>query len=154
MPTRVIRHCTISSSIRISPTSSQRRSRTGALLSQARSSTVLLCRPSALRSPTSTAIGRRGCRQIFSRRSETFFGAHTYERIDKPGVFHTEWLEADRRPAEKTAAPKKRRNVTPANKLVEIVRLASDELLVRKRFDLLRFDQNHAVGILHFAFDR
>jgi 6-phosphogluconate dehydrogenase len=20
-----------------------------------------------------------------------FFGAHTYERIDKPGVFHTEW---------------------------------------------------------------
>ena len=35
-----------------------------------------------------------------------FFGAHTYERIDKPGVFHTEWQEADRRPAEKTAAPK------------------------------------------------
>jgi 6-phosphogluconate dehydrogenase len=22
-----------------------------------------------------------------------FFGAHTYERIDKPGVFHTEWAE-------------------------------------------------------------
>ncbi|MBI2300844.1 MAG: NADP-dependent phosphogluconate dehydrogenase, partial [Armatimonadetes bacterium] len=22
-----------------------------------------------------------------------YFGAHTYERIDKPGVFHTEWLE-------------------------------------------------------------
>ena len=22
-----------------------------------------------------------------------FFGAHTYERIDKPGVFHTEWLQ-------------------------------------------------------------
>ncbi|MFC0178516.1 NADP-dependent phosphogluconate dehydrogenase [Thorsellia kenyensis] len=22
-----------------------------------------------------------------------FFGAHTYKRIDKPGVFHTEWLE-------------------------------------------------------------
>src|SRR5213083_3002998 len=22
-----------------------------------------------------------------------FFGAHTYERVDKPGVFHTEWLE-------------------------------------------------------------
>jgi len=20
-----------------------------------------------------------------------FFGAHTYERIDKPGVFHTKW---------------------------------------------------------------
>ena len=22
-----------------------------------------------------------------------FFGAHTYERIDKPGIFHTEWLQ-------------------------------------------------------------
>jgi len=22
-----------------------------------------------------------------------FFGAHTYERVDRPGVFHTEWLE-------------------------------------------------------------
>ena len=22
-----------------------------------------------------------------------FFGAHTYERIDKPGSFHTEWLQ-------------------------------------------------------------
>src|ERR1051325_5187299 len=22
-----------------------------------------------------------------------FFGAHTYERIDKPGVFHTEWID-------------------------------------------------------------
>ena len=36
---------------------------------------------------------------------------------------------------------------------MEIVRLASDELLVQKRLDLLRFDQNDAVGILHFAFD-
>ena len=22
-----------------------------------------------------------------------YFGAHTYERIDRPGVFHTEWIE-------------------------------------------------------------
>jgi len=22
-----------------------------------------------------------------------YFGAHTYERIDKPGSFHTEWLQ-------------------------------------------------------------
>jgi 6-phosphogluconate dehydrogenase len=22
-----------------------------------------------------------------------YFGAHTYERVDKPGIFHTEWLE-------------------------------------------------------------
>src|SRR5215813_8033339 len=35
-----------------------------------------------------------------------FFGAHTYERIDKPGVFHTEWLESDGRPAEKPTEPK------------------------------------------------
>ncbi len=23
-----------------------------------------------------------------------FFGAHTYERVDKPGVFHTDWIES------------------------------------------------------------
>ncbi|MFL6589519.1 MAG: NADP-dependent phosphogluconate dehydrogenase [Chthoniobacterales bacterium] len=35
-----------------------------------------------------------------------FFGAHTYERVDKPGVFHTEWMESDREPKEKPAEPK------------------------------------------------
>jgi 6-phosphogluconate dehydrogenase len=35
-----------------------------------------------------------------------FFGAHTYERVDKPGVFHTEWLESDQQPTQKHAAPK------------------------------------------------
>jgi 6-phosphogluconate dehydrogenase len=35
-----------------------------------------------------------------------FFGAHTYERIDRPGVFHTEWMESDKKPTEKAAAPK------------------------------------------------
>jgi 6-phosphogluconate dehydrogenase len=35
-----------------------------------------------------------------------FFGAHTYERIDKPGVFHTEWTEPDQKPAEKPTEPK------------------------------------------------
>jgi len=35
-----------------------------------------------------------------------FFGAHTYERIDKPGVFHTEWTESDEKPPEKTTKPK------------------------------------------------
>src|SRR6201997_155518 len=35
-----------------------------------------------------------------------FFGAHTYERIDKPGIFHTEWTESDEKPAEKTPEPK------------------------------------------------
>ena len=35
-----------------------------------------------------------------------FFGAHTYERVDKPGTFHTEWMESDQKPAEKRAEPK------------------------------------------------
>ena len=35
-----------------------------------------------------------------------FFGAHTYERIDKPGVFHTEWIESDQKPAERPTEPK------------------------------------------------
>jgi 6-phosphogluconate dehydrogenase len=35
-----------------------------------------------------------------------FFGAHTYERIDKPGVFHTDWLESGEKPAEKSTEPK------------------------------------------------
>jgi 6-phosphogluconate dehydrogenase len=35
-----------------------------------------------------------------------FFGAHTYERIDKPGVFHTEWIESEREPVGKPAEPK------------------------------------------------
>jgi 6-phosphogluconate dehydrogenase len=35
-----------------------------------------------------------------------FFGAHTYERIDKPGVFHTDWTQAEEKPAEKPAQPK------------------------------------------------
>ena len=35
-----------------------------------------------------------------------FFGAHTYERVDKPGVFHTEWMESDGKPVEKPAQPK------------------------------------------------
>ncbi|MEP7013911.1 MAG: NADP-dependent phosphogluconate dehydrogenase [Verrucomicrobiota bacterium] len=35
-----------------------------------------------------------------------FFGAHTYERVDKPGVFHTEWMESDSKPVEKPAEAK------------------------------------------------
>ena len=35
-----------------------------------------------------------------------FFGAHTYERIDRPGTFHTEWIESDGKPAEKSTQPK------------------------------------------------
>ena len=35
-----------------------------------------------------------------------FFGAHTYERTDKPGVFHTEWLDSNDQPQGKPAAAK------------------------------------------------
>jgi 6-phosphogluconate dehydrogenase len=35
-----------------------------------------------------------------------FFGAHTYERVDKAGVFHTEWLDSGSQPSEKAAEPK------------------------------------------------
>jgi 6-phosphogluconate dehydrogenase len=35
-----------------------------------------------------------------------FFGAHTYERIDKPGVFHTEWSQPGDQPAHEAAEPK------------------------------------------------
>ena len=27
-----------------------------------------------------------------------YFGAHTYERLDKPGSFHSEWLQDRREP--------------------------------------------------------
>ena len=33
-----------------------------------------------------------------------FFGAHTYERVDKPGVFHTDWIGEE--PAQEIAEPK------------------------------------------------
>ena len=39
------------------------------------------------------------------------------------------------------------------NELMKIVRLTPHEFRMGKRFDLLRFDQNHVVRILHFAFD-
>src|SRR5947199_585281 len=35
-----------------------------------------------------------------------FFGAHTYERIDKPCVFHTDCAQTEEKPAEKPAQPK------------------------------------------------
>jgi 6-phosphogluconate dehydrogenase len=35
-----------------------------------------------------------------------FFGAHTYERVDRPGVFHTEWMESKQPDPQKRAAPK------------------------------------------------
>ena len=28
-----------------------------------------------------------------------YFGAHTYERLDKPGTFHTDWIALRRKPS-------------------------------------------------------
>ena len=40
-----------------------------------------------------------------------FFGAHTYERVDKPGVFHTDWMgtgeACEEKAADPTEAPKR-----------------------------------------------
>ncbi len=35
-----------------------------------------------------------------------FFGAHTYQRVDKPGIFHTDWLGSEHA-EERPAGPKK-----------------------------------------------
>src|SRR4029079_4495841 len=29
-----------------------------------------------------------------------YFGAHTYQRVDRPGTFHTDWLSVRRKPSE------------------------------------------------------
>jgi 6-phosphogluconate dehydrogenase len=34
--------------------------------------------------------------QNLTQAQRDYFGAHTYERIDKPGLFHTEWTPVDR----------------------------------------------------------
>jgi len=34
--------------------------------------------------------------QNLTQAQRDYFGAHTYERIDKPGAFHTEWTEVDK----------------------------------------------------------
>jgi 6-phosphogluconate dehydrogenase len=41
-----------------------------------------------------------------------FFGAHTYERIDKPGVFHTDWLASETHAVEKPAEAKQKSAVS------------------------------------------
>jgi len=37
--------------------------------------------------------------QNLTQAQRDYFGAHTYERIDKPGSFHTEWMVDDKVPA-------------------------------------------------------
>ena len=55
-----------------------------------------------------------------------FFGAHTYERVDKPGVFHTEWMESDKQPTEKPAEPKEQPTQRRSNNRYANLRLRND----------------------------
>src|ERR1700686_3360522 len=88
MLTSAILRCIISCSIPISPTSSPRPRTTAASLAYFDSYR-------SARLPSNLLQAQRD-----------FFGAHTYERIDKPGVFHTEWIESDHKPVQKKAEPK------------------------------------------------
>src|SRR5207253_8460981 len=50
---------------------------------------------------------RQGCLPAnLLQAQRDFFGAHTYERVDRPGIFHTEWIESEGKSAEKAAEPK------------------------------------------------
>ncbi|MBN2439706.1 MAG: NADP-dependent phosphogluconate dehydrogenase [Spirochaetales bacterium] len=40
-----------------------------------------------------SALRRKRLPQNLTQAQRDFFGAHTYERTDKPGIFHTEWEE-------------------------------------------------------------
>ncbi len=55
--------------------------------------TVSRFRPSRLRLPIMTATAPQFCLQNLIQAQRDYFGAHTYKRIDKEGVFHTEWLD-------------------------------------------------------------
>ena len=46
------------------------------------------CRP---RSPTTTRTAARGCPANLTQAQRDYFGAHTYRRVDRDGVFHTDW---------------------------------------------------------------
>ena len=56
-----------------------------------RPSSASRCRRCRRRSPTSTASGARRTPANLIQAQRDFFGAHTYERLDRKGIFHTEW---------------------------------------------------------------
>ena len=57
--------------------------------------TASRCPRSAPRSATTTATAARVLPANLLQAQRDFFGAHTYERTDKPGgeMFHTDWPE-------------------------------------------------------------
>jgi len=60
-------------------------------------------RPSALPWPL-RQLSFRASSGEFAASAARLFGAHTYERIDKPGIFHTDWIGDQ--PAQEMTEPK------------------------------------------------
>ncbi len=53
--------------------------------------------------------------QNLTQAQRDYFGAHTYERIDKPGVFHTEWTRTDEKSLQ-TSTPEGQQAEKPLEK--------------------------------------
>lgn len=53
-------------------------------------------RPSPPPSPTTTPCAPTACPPPSCRGQRDYFGAHTYQRTDRPGIFHTHWAEPGR----------------------------------------------------------
>ena len=98
--------CRICCSIPTSPTSSQRRSTTGASRSPTavQQGVAVPAFSASLGYFDSYRSARLASNLLQAQRD--FFGAHTYERVDKPGVFHTEWMGIASGGGEKPAEPK------------------------------------------------
>ena len=79
---------------RTSPRRSRRPSRPGGTWSRRPCSWAFRCRPSPRPWPTTTATASERLPANLLQAQRDYFGAHTYERTDKPGTFHTDWLRA------------------------------------------------------------
>ncbi|HEY9811432.1 MAG TPA: NADP-dependent phosphogluconate dehydrogenase [Halomicronema sp.] len=57
--------------------------------------------------------------QNLTQAQRDYFGAHTYERVDKQGVFHTEWTEASKETLQ-TSTPQSQQATTPLEKTASV----------------------------------
>ena len=106
MRTSATPHCTILCSTGISPGSSRERRRNGVLLFRHRLSMAWLsprCPPLSMYFDSYRSAWLPA---NLLQAQRDFFGAHTYERIDKPGVFHTDWTASEQEQPEKPTEPK------------------------------------------------
>ena len=101
-----IRSSRTSSSTRSSPATSGRASTTGAPRSRSasRSGSPLPATAASLAYFDGLRRARLPANLIQAQRD--FFGAHTYERLDRPGTFHTDWARAAAPAETSTAAAK------------------------------------------------